>query len=73
MCRLDIDHGATAAFARDHSSVRFEVYNTTINGINLDIDYATMANPVQRITSTTGDQAPVPAIGSACTPALLYV
>jgi hypothetical protein len=73
LCRLDIEHGEGGiGLARNHAGIRFEVYNTTINGVNLDMDYTTMANPVDRITSTTGDPVAPPSAGGACTPALLY-
>jgi len=63
MCRVDVNHNGPA-FQNSHDRLRFEVYD--LNGTTLDVDYTTLALPVQNAWNTSGDFAAKPSNGALC-------
>jgi hypothetical protein len=66
ICRMNYDHGGSAAFNSAHSKLRWEVYNDTGGG-NIDIDYTTLAKYSISVRSTQGDLAEPGQLGTPCT------
>lgn len=67
ICRLDQEHGFGTGFSSNHSELRWEVYNT--GGNNLDVDFTLLGPFSDRIDGTLGDQAAPPVALPVCYPA----
>ena len=63
MCRVDVGHNGTS-FATGHDKLRWELYS--LNNSNLNVDYTTIAMPVQTTSDTKSDRAPLPSNGALC-------
>lgn len=67
VCRVDFEHGGDQGFSTAHNTLRWELYNNSLNGRNVDVDFTHLGFYTNPIAATQGDPAPPPDRGTPCT------